>query len=118
VLTAGDGERAQRALEGVGWDLRRVRDVPGARVPTQQRFFRAGEVILELVAPTEPNAADRDRHTRLYGLALVSSDLSATVTFFQGACNPPKDAVQPGRRIATLRTRELGLSVPIAFMTP
>jgi hypothetical protein len=40
------------------------------------------------------------------------------VTFFQGACNPPKDAVQPGRRIATLRTRELGLSVPIAFMTP
>jgi hypothetical protein len=118
VLTAGDGERAQRALEGIGWDLRRVRDVPGARVPTEQRFFRAGEVILELVAPTEPTPADRDRHTRLYGLALVSADLDATVASFHGACNAPKDAVQQGRRIATLRTRDLGISVPIAFMTP
>ena len=27
-----------------------------------------------------------------------------------------KDAVQPGRRIATLRHRDLGLSVAIAFM--
>ena len=29
-----------------------------------------------------------------------------------------KDAVQPGRRIATVRTKELGISVPIALMSP
>jgi hypothetical protein len=30
---------------------------------------------------------------------------------------PAKDAVQPGRRIATVR-REAGLGVPVALMTP
>jgi hypothetical protein len=29
----------------------------------------------------------------------------------------PKSAVQPGRRIATLRHKQLGLSVPLAFMS-
>jgi hypothetical protein len=29
-----------------------------------------------------------------------------------------KDAVQPGRRIATLRHRDVGMSVATAFMTP
>jgi hypothetical protein len=29
-----------------------------------------------------------------------------------------KDAVQPGRRITTLRTRELGMSVRTALISP
>lgn len=115
VITSGDGVAAGRALESAGWDLRRLRDVDNQPVPMQQRFFRAGEVILELVSPAEPAA---DRPTRMFGLALVSADLDATANFLDGRCNPPKEAVQPGRRIATLRTRDLDLSVAIAFMTP
>jgi hypothetical protein len=115
VITSADGDATAAAFEQAGWALRRVRDADNYAVPMQQRFFRAGEVILELVAPTEPT---RDRRTKLFGLAILTDDLDATVASFDGRCNPAKDAVQPGRRIATLRTRDLDVSVPIAFMTP
>ena len=115
VITSSNGDSTQAAFERAGWDLRRVRDAGNYEVPMQQRFFRAGEVILELVAPAE---ATDDRPTKLFGLAIIADDLDATVASFHGVCNAAKDAVQPGRRIATLRTRDLDLSVPIAFMTP
>ncbi|HVX16417.1 MAG TPA: hypothetical protein VHA73_00150 [Acidimicrobiales bacterium] len=115
VITSADGATTAAAFEAGGWPLRRVRDADNFSIPMQQRFFRAGEVILELVAPTTPT---HDRPTRLYGLAMVVADLEATARALGGLCNPIKDAVQPGRQLATLRTRDLDLSVPIIFMTP
>jgi hypothetical protein len=47
----------------------------------------------------------------------VTSDLDALAARLGDKLGPIRDAVQPGRRIATLR-REAGSSVPIAFMTP
>lgn len=118
VVTSGDGDRTETALENIGLERRRLRDADNYPAPMQQRFFRLGPVILELVAPADPDSAARRRPARLYGLALTSADLDATVAFYDGVCNRAKDAVQPGRRIATLRTKELDLSVAIAFMTP
>ncbi len=115
VITSSDGAATAEAFEHAGWRLRRVRDADNYSVPMQQRFFRAGEVILELIAPTQPS---RRRPTQLYGLALIAPDLDETVKFFGGGCNPAKDAVQPGRRIATLRTRDYDMSVAVAFISP
>ena len=49
---------------------------------------------------------------------LTTEDLDAAASRIGPArIGPVSDAVQPGRRIATVRT-ELGLGVPVALMTP
>jgi hypothetical protein len=49
---------------------------------------------------------------------LPDQSRDATVERLGTPMGAPKDAVQPGRRIATLHDRELGLSVALAFMSP
>jgi hypothetical protein len=110
VLATPDHERTRTAFEKVGFDLRRVREA-GAM---QQWFYRAGEVILEVIGPPEPNG---DRPVGFFGLAVNVRDLDATKAMLGERLGDPKDAVQPGRRIATLRTKDLGITTAIAFMS-
>jgi hypothetical protein len=58
-----------------------------------------------------------DRPARLWGLALLAPDLDATVTALAEHVGAVRDAVQPGRRIATLK-RSARLAVPVALMSP
>jgi Glyoxalase/Bleomycin resistance protein/Dioxygenase superfamily len=111
VVTTPDLDRTTAALEGIGLALRRRRDA-GAM---HQRFFRIGEVILELVGPL---VASGDEPATFWGLALTVDDLDAAAVLLGDGLGPVKDAVQPGRRIATLRHRELGLPCQVAFMSP
>lgn len=114
VIASKDLDRTTAALSGVGIDLRRTRDLPDG--VTQQRFFWAGRTILELVGP---RMAEIDPGPlRLWGLALVVDDIDKAATLLGDRCSKPKEAVQPGRRICAVRTRELGISLPIALMTP
>lgn len=94
-------------LSGEGFDLRRVRDAGSGM---RQAFFRLGPVVLEVVGDTD------DPEPRLWGITFTVDDLDATATFLGDRLRPPKDAVQPGRRIATL-DRSAGSTVPIAFMS-
>ena len=71
-------------------------------------------MILELVGSPEPGAGDPG----FFGLAITVSDLDATAALLGPHLGDPKDAVQEGRRIATLRHRDLGMSVATAFMSP
>jgi hypothetical protein len=113
-------DRTVRALQTAGLDLRRIREQPTPAGAPRQAFFRLGEVILEVVqAPVD--ALDRsggaDGPAFFWGLALKVADLDATAAALgQERCSPPRPAVQPGRRIATLR-RSAGLAVPVALMT-
>lgn len=115
VLRSPDLDRTTAALGALGLDLRRSRDVGTVDRPMQQRFFRLGDVILELVGPSTPMG---DGPCSIWGYALVSDDIDATAASMGDACSPPKEAVQPGRRIATIRTRDLGIGVTLAVMTP
>ncbi len=54
----------------------------------------------------------------LWGLTHVVADIDATADLLGERVGRVKDAVQPGRRIATLRHRELGMSVNTAVITP
>ncbi|HMF82034.1 MAG TPA: hypothetical protein VKI01_02020 [Acidimicrobiia bacterium] len=54
---------------------------------------------------------------RFYGIAFTVRDLAATAAALGKRLGAVKQAVQPGRRIATLR-REAGAGVPLAFMSP
>lgn len=69
-----------------------------------------GPCLLELGGPAPGDA-------RLWGLTLAVEDLDAAAALLGDRLGHVKDAVQPGRRIATVR-REAGLSVPVALMTP
>ena len=112
-------DRTIAALEAAGLELRRVREEPTPAGAPRQAFFRLGPAILEVVQePAE--ATERsggDRPAFFWGLAFVAPDLDATVAFLGDRAGEARDAVQPGRRIATLR-RSAGLSLPLALMTP
>ena len=110
--------RTVPALEAAGLDLRRVREGPTPAGAERQAFFRLGESILEVVEhpPGTPAAEDRDAPAGFYGLALAVEDLGVAQRRLGALLGEPRDAVQPGRRIATVR-RDAGLGLPVAFIT-
>jgi hypothetical protein len=112
-------ERTVAALQGAGLDLRRIREEPTPAGAPRQAFFRLGANILEVVQePDEAiERAGGDHPAFFWGLAFVSSGLDATAAGLGDRVSEIRPAIQPGRRIATLR-RSAGLSVPVALMTP
>lgn len=117
VMTTPDPDRTIAAIEAIGAIHRRTRLAEGYDRPMRQDFFRLGEVVLEQIGPRRPDPAHQDRPARLYGLAHTVADLDATAAALGPLLTTPKDAVQPGRRIATLRTRDIAMSVPTAFLS-
>lgn len=112
-------ERTIAALRAAGLDLRRIREEPTPAGAPRQAFFRLGPTILEVVQePADVVERDgADRPAFFWGLALLAPDLDATVAGLADCVSEIRPAVQPGRRIATLR-RSAGLSLPVALMTP
>lgn len=111
--------RTVGVLQGAGLDLRRIREEPTPVGAPRQAFFRLGATILEVVQEP-PEAIERaggDRPAFFWGLAFVAPDLDATFAELGDRVSEIRPAVQPGRRIATLR-RSAGLALPIALMTP
>ena len=109
VVLTPDFERTAGALEQAGLPLRRIRDAGGFR----QGFRRLGPAILELVeavgAPAGP--------ARFWGLVAIVEDLDGLAARLGDRVGAVKPAVQPGRRIATVRT-SAGLGPALAFMSP
>lgn len=111
--------RTSAALEQWGFHARRRRDVPGSEPARTQVFWWAGDVILELVGPrVDPTGIDPADTASLWGLSLVAPDIEATAASLGTRLGAVRDAVQPGRRIATVATRDLDISVPVAIMSP
>jgi hypothetical protein len=114
VLLSPHLGRTVASLATVGAEPRRERDGELGGRPIRQVFFRFGEVIVEVVG--SPGASGDDPST-LWGLTYVVADIDATAAFFGERTTPVKDAVQPGRRITTLRHGDLGMSVRTAMIS-
>jgi hypothetical protein len=115
VLMSADGERTAGAItKATGLDVRRTRESGTYGAPMVQRFFRMGEVVLELISAAEPSEGP----ARFFGIAVDVDDIDGLSDFYGDRLGAVKDAVQPGRRIATLRHKDLDLSVAVAFMSP
>jgi hypothetical protein len=111
VATTPDIDRTLGALQAAGLELRRVRDAgPNGR----QGFFNLGTAVLEVVGPRE---RDGDGPAAFWGLVLVVADLDAAAARLGERAGAPRDAVQPGRRIVTVR-RDAGLGTAVALMSP
>jgi hypothetical protein len=109
VVVTPDFDRTGAALRAAGIELSRIRDAGGFR----QGFRRIGPAVLELV---EVRGVPQ-RPARFWGLVAVADDLEALARRLGDRLGTIKQAVQPGRRIATVRDAA-GLSPKVAFMTP
>lgn len=114
VVVTPDFDRTAAALDDAEMALRRIREVPGGkqRRAFRQGFRRLGPTILELVeAPgAQPGPA------RFWGLVVIVADLDALAEILGEHLGSARQAVQPGRRIATLR-ESAGLGEAVAFMS-
>lgn len=108
VVLTGDLDRTVASFDAAGLDRRRIRDAGAMR----QAFYVAGPALVEVAAPAEPTSEP----SRLWGITFVSDDLDATAMALGDLIGDVRDAVQPGRRIATI-TRDAGLGLPVAVMT-
>jgi hypothetical protein len=112
-------DRSVHALQAAGLDLRRIREEPTPAGAPRQAFFRLGTEILEVVQEPQQiveRHGEPDRPARLWGLALIAPDLDRTVRSLGAHAGETRDAVQAGRRIATIK-RSAGLAVPVALMS-
>jgi hypothetical protein len=116
VALTPDTGRTVAALVALGLDVRRTREVDESQYgfSAVQTFFRVGEPILELLGPAEPSG---DGPAAFFGLAYTVADIDALPGRYGDSLGRVKDAVQPGRRIATLRHKQYDLSVATAFMS-
>jgi hypothetical protein len=114
VLLSPDLGRTVASLGALGVTPRRERDGELGGRAIRQIFFRLGEVILEVVGSPETAA---EGPSSLWGITYVVEDIDATAAFFGDRTTAVKDAVQPGRRITTLRHDEFGMSVRTAMIS-
>ena len=115
VIRTSDTPRTAAALEAVGNRRRGGRETNSAGEAVDMTFFWAGDTLLELAGPPTPKPDGGP--SRLAGIAYATDDLDATVSLLGERSTTPVDAMQPGRKIAALRSGA-GSSVPTAFMTP
>ena len=115
VVTTTDCDRTTRAFESTGIHSRKVRTFGDHEAKMRQTFFWLGDVILELIGPDQSEAHGLPM---FWGLALISDDLQATADYLGEKCTSVKPAVQTGRKITTIKTREIGITTSLAVMSP
>jgi hypothetical protein len=109
VIVTPDFDGFARVLDQRGLGLRRTAQRDGRR----QGFRRLGGPIMEIVeAPQAPATA-------FWGVTFTVArpELLDRLARENRFVSEPRDAVQPGRRIATV-SRDAGLSTRVAFMDP
>jgi hypothetical protein len=112
VVFTPDLDRTTGALEEIGVERRRVREVETDGSLLRQGFFRFGEVILEVVQHANVEAGP----ARFWGITFAVTDLDAAAELLGDRLGSIRDAVQPGRRIATVRS-SAGLGLPVALIS-
>ncbi len=104
-------ERTTAALAAIGIECRRVRE---AGKGVRQGFFLVGDLLLEVIDGT---GLEDDASAHFWGITMVVSDIDAAAALLGERLGSIKDAVQPGRRIATVRP-EASDGLPLALITP
>ena len=114
VVATPDMGRTLSALTERGLQVSRIREtgLDGSRA--RQAFLWAGDVLLEVAGPQEPEGAGP---ASLWGLVIVTTAIDTLADVTGSRVGAIRDAVQAGRRIATVHA-QAHLGVPLAFMTP
>ena len=110
VVVTPSLERTSAAFAEIGVERRRVREAGGGM---RQGFFVMDDLLVEVVDGTGLN---EDEPARFWGITAVVSDIDRTARLLADQLGRVKDAVQPGRRIATVRPEASG-GLPLALIT-
>ena len=122
VIKSPDWRRTKSALESIGIKEAKAREdiYPGLRLS----FFLVGtpnqRLILEMVAPKDPEPGVGDQPAKIWGVTWqVKDDLTAArgALHLPASLSPSRAAVQAGRQIATLKNFK-GTRLAMAFITP
>lgn len=114
VIMTDSLERTSSAIDAaLGLSCRRIRETGHVR----QAFHRFPDVEASRGCIVEVVESSRVTGAAIWGLVVNVGDLDATCERLgPGVIGAPKPAVQPGRRIATIR-REAALPTALAFMS-
>lgn len=116
VVLTSDVERSLVAFRRIGLRELRRREATVAGSPVVQVFLRPGEVIVELVGPPDPDPSGSA--ATFFGLAVITPSIDGLEAVLGERVGPVRPAVQPGRRRRSVRHAELGISVPLLFLSP
>jgi hypothetical protein len=109
VMTSSLDRTCAAIAAATGEPLKRIRELGTIR----QGFHRLGPMIIEVVESAQVSAPEAS----FWGFVLIVDDLEAVVERLgPELISTPKQAVQPGRMIASLRAGA-DLGMPIALMT-
>lgn len=104
-------ERTQAAFAQLDVECRRVREAGGG---VRQGFFLVDDLLVEAVEGAGPEA---EGPARFWGITVEVADIDRTAELLGDRVGRVKEAVQPGRRIATVRAEASG-GLPLALITP
>lgn len=116
VIATPDFERTAAALSAAGLPLKREITRPLAEDEDgeiRQGFVRAGSAVIELV--TTRSVPEGPAH--VWGLGFISERFDEAVAELEGVIGSPREAFQPGRRIATF-SRDARLGLPVVLLDP
>ena len=114
VVMTPDIDRTAAAFEDHGFEVTGRREGEAYGRPSKQVFFRLGDIVLDVAGPPAPEG---DGPAQVFGLAVTVKDLAAAGALLGENLGEPKDATQPGRQVASVRSKA-GLKTPVAFMSP
>jgi len=114
VVMTPDLDRTVGALQSRGFEVTGTREGEAYGRPMRQAFFLLGDIVLDVAGPPAP---DGDGPAQVFGVAVTVSDLGAAGALLGENLGDPKDATQPGRQVASVRSKA-GLKTPVAFMSP
>ncbi|MCX6394205.1 MAG: hypothetical protein NTY57_05060 [Solirubrobacterales bacterium] len=114
VIATPEFDRTAQVMRDMGLGFKReaVRETEdGTQV--RQGFVRSGDAVLEVVHAENVTG----EHAHGWGVGFITADLDKAIHDLEGLIGPPHEAVQPGRRIATIR-RDVNLGIPVVLMDP
>ena len=114
VLMVPAFDIGKTALSNAGVQVEQGRPFGSTEKAMLRSAPKMGDIELELIGP---ESEDRSRHWQLWGLVVAVSDIDATSELLGDLLGQVKPAVQPHRRIATLK-KEAELGVAVAFLGP
>lgn len=114
VLMVPEFDKGKTALRNAGVQVEDGQPFGSPDKAMLRSAPKMGDIELELIGP---KSEDQSRNWDLWGLVIAVSDIEATTEFVGDLLGRVKPAVQPHRRIATLR-KEAELGVAVAFLGP
>ncbi len=125
VMKVNSSAHAEEALGALG--INKIRETINTEKKISYSFYRPGGLILEVVAAipsadgltneTEKPGSD-GLYTNIWGITFVTRDIDHTHQYLKEITKPSWPAVQKNRRITTLDSKGIDISLRVAFITP